>query len=68
MATLGELATGLVHEINQPLSTMRLALVNTIKRLESGEVDAEYVTGKLQRIDAQVERVAHLVEHLRTYG
>ncbi|WP_394207542.1 PAS domain-containing sensor histidine kinase [Pseudomonas putida] len=68
MATLGELATGLVHEINQPLSTMRLALVNTLKRLESGEVDAEYVTGKLQRIDAQVERVAHLVEHLRTYG
>ena len=41
MATLGELATGLVHEINQPLSTMRLALVNTLKRLESGGVDAE---------------------------
>ena len=68
MATLGELATGLVHEINQPLSTMRLALVNTFKRLESGVVDAEYVTGKLQRIDTQVERVARLVEHLRSYG
>lgn len=68
MATLGELATGFVHEINQPLATMRLALVNTLKRLESGVVDAEYVAGKLQRIDAQVERIARLVEHLRTYG
>ncbi|BBH48029.1 ATP-binding protein [Pseudomonas sp. KU43P] len=68
MATLGELATGLVHEINQPLNVMRLAVVNTLKRLESGTVDIDYLNGKLQRIDAQVERVARLVEHLRTYG
>jgi len=68
MATLGELATGLVHEINQPLNVMRLAVVNTLKRLESGVVDIEYLTVKLQRIDAQVERAARLVEHLRTYG
>ncbi|HEK1007608.1 TPA: PAS domain-containing protein [Pseudomonas putida] len=68
MATLGELATGLVHEINQPLNVMRLAVANTLKRLQSGEADIEYLTGKLQRIDAQVERTARLVEHLRTYG
>nr|WP_314615651.1 ATP-binding protein [uncultured Pseudomonas sp.] len=68
MATLGELATGLVHEINQPLNVMRLAVANTLKRLESGAVDVDYLNGKLQRIDAQVERAARLVEHLRTYG
>jgi PAS domain S-box-containing protein len=68
MATLGELATGLVHEINQPLNVMRLAVANTLKRLESGAVDIDYLTGKLQRIDAQVDRAARLVEHLRTYG
>lgn len=68
MATLGELATGLVHEINQPLNVMRLAIANTLKRVESGVVEVEYLTGKLQRIDAQVGRVARLVEHMRTYG
>jgi len=47
---------------------MRLAVANTLKRLQSGEADIEYLTGKLQRIDAQVERTARLVEHLRTYG
>lgn len=68
MATLGELATGLVHEINQPLNMLRLAVINTLKHLGSGRVDVEYLTGKLQRIDAQVERAARLVEHLRSYG
>lgn len=68
MATLGELATGLVHEINQPLNVMRLAIANTLKRVENGVVEVEYLTGKLQRIDAQVGRVARLVEHMRTYG
>ncbi|MBI6942364.1 PAS domain-containing protein [Pseudomonas putida] len=68
MATLGELATGLVHEINQPLNVMRLAVANTLKRLESGMADIEYLTSKLQRIDAQVERAARLVEHMRAYG
>ena len=68
MATLGELATGMVHEINQPLTTMRLVLVNTLKHLESGAADPQYLTGKLQRLDTQLQRAVSLVEHLRTYG
>ncbi|HGA2316191.1 TPA: ATP-binding protein [Pseudomonas putida] len=68
MATLGELTTGLLHEINQPLSVMRLATVNALKRLENGAADAGYLSDKLQRIAAQVERTACLVDHMRTYG
>ncbi|MFJ9992095.1 ATP-binding protein [Pseudomonas putida] len=68
MATLGELATGLVHEINQPLNVMRMAVANTLKRLESGAADADYLNDKLHRIEAQVERAARLVEHMRVYG
>lgn len=30
MATLGEMATGLAHEINQPLNVMRMAIVNVL--------------------------------------
>ncbi|RSC28917.1 PAS domain-containing sensor histidine kinase [Pseudomonas putida] len=68
MATLGELATGLVHEINQPLNVMRMAVANTLKRLENGAADTDYLTDKLHRIEAQVERAARLVEHMRVYG
>ncbi|MEA5672188.1 ATP-binding protein, partial [Pseudomonas sp. MH2] len=68
MATLGELATGLVHEINQPMNVMRMAVANTLKRLENGAADTDYLTDKLHRIEAQVERAARLVEHMRVYG
>ncbi|WP_431196950.1 ATP-binding protein [Pseudomonas entomophila] len=68
MATLGELATGLVHEINQPLNVMRMAVVNALKRLQMGTAEPAYLEDKLRRIEAQVERASRLVEHMRVYG
>jgi C4-dicarboxylate-specific signal transduction histidine kinase len=68
MATLGEMATGLAHEINQPLNVMRMAITNVLKRLGKGEVEADYLTDKLNRIDAQVQRAAKVVDHMRVFG
>lgn len=68
MATLGELATGLLHEINQPLNVIRMATVNTIKRVENGLAEADYLLEKLRRIEAQTDRVARLVDHMRVFG
>lgn len=68
MATLGEMATGLAHEINQPLNVMRMAVVNVLKRLGNGEADIEYLTEKLKRIDTQVQRAARTVDHMRVFG
>ncbi|MFJ3483647.1 ATP-binding protein [Pseudomonas sp. NPDC090202] len=68
MATLGEMATGLAHEINQPLNVMRMAVVNVLKRLSNGDTDIEYLTDKLNRIDTQVQRAARVVNHMRVFG
>jgi len=68
MATLGEMATGLAHEINQPLNVMRMAIVNVLKRLSNGDVQIDYLQDKLNRIDAQVQRAARVVDHMRVFG
>ncbi|CAI8811459.1 Histidine kinase [Pseudomonas sp. IT-P44] len=68
MATLGEMATGLAHEISQPLNVMRLAIVNVLKHLNNGEVQVDYLIDKLNRIDAQVQRAARVVDHMRVFG
>ncbi|MGY2266325.1 ATP-binding protein [Pseudomonas sp. SDO5561_S422] len=68
MATLGEMATGLAHEINQPLNVMRMAIVNVLKRLSNGDAQIDYLTEKLQRIDSQVQRAARVVDHMRVFG
>jgi PAS domain S-box-containing protein len=68
MATLGEMATGLAHEINQPLNVMRMAIANVLKRLGNGDVQIDYLQDKLTRIDAQVQRAARVVDHMRVFG
>ncbi|NBF05541.1 PAS domain-containing protein [Pseudomonas sp. Fl5BN2] len=68
MATLGEMATGLAHEINQPLNVMRMAIVNVLKRLDNGDIQIDYLTDKLKRIDTQVQRAARVVDHMRVFG
>jgi len=68
MATLGEMATGLAHEINQPLNVMRMAIVNLLKRMGHGDLQRDYLQDKLQRIDAQVQRAAQVVDHMRVFG
>ncbi|WP_339515735.1 PAS domain-containing protein [Pseudomonas sp. RL_15y_Pfl2_60] len=68
MATLGEMATGMAHELNQPLNVMRMAVANTLKRISAGEVPAEYLEDKLKRIEAQVLRAARIVDHMRVFG
>ena len=68
MATLGEMATGLAHEINQPLNVMRMAIVNVLKRLSNGDVQIDYLQDKLNRLDTQVQRAARVVEHMRVFG
>ncbi|WP_280375816.1 PAS domain-containing sensor histidine kinase [Pseudomonas sp. BN515] len=68
MATLGEMATGLAHEMNQPLNVMRMAVANVLKRVASDEVQVDYLRDKLLRIEAQVQRAARIVDHMRVFG
>lgn len=68
MATLGEMATGLAHEINQPLNVMRMAVANVMKRLSNGDIQVDYMQEKLARIEAQVQRAAKIVDHMRVFG
>lgn len=69
MATLGEMATGLAHEISQPLTVMHMALTNIVKRFNSSNtIDPKYLLDKLKRLESQVSRVSKVVEHMRIFG
>jgi len=68
LATLGEMATGIAHELNQPLGVIRMASNNCIKRIQKGQVDPEYLTTKLTRMSDQTERAAQIIDHMRIFG
>ena len=68
LATLGEMATGIAHELNQPLGVIRMASNNCIKRIAKGHLDPEYLTGKLERMSDQTERASQIINHMRIFG
>ena len=68
LATLGEMATGIAHEINQPLtyiSTMNQVL---LEDLQLNNLDLERATERLEESHRQVGRITRIVRHLRTFG
>ena len=68
LATLGEMATSVAHELNQPLNVIRLTSQNSQRFLEVKGVDPSYLAKKLGRIEEQTERAAAIIDHMRMFG
>jgi len=68
LVTLGEMATGLAHELNQPLNAMRLTLDNVAARHAAGALDEEYLLRKLDKLERNVTRASRIIDHMRIYG
>jgi PAS domain S-box-containing protein len=68
LATLGEMATSVAHELNQPLNVIRMAAWNSRKMISNGSADPEYLNKKLERIEEQTARAAAIIDHMRMFG
>ena len=69
MATLGEMATGMAHELNQPLSVIKTAASFIRRKIERGEELAKDILATLTlEIDAHVDRASKIINHLREFG
>ena len=68
LATLGELAAGTAHELNQPLNHIKLITANISRRLEKMPDDAEFIKPKIETISSSVDRAAKIINHMRSFG
>jgi PAS domain S-box-containing protein len=68
LATLGEMATSVAHELNQPLSAIRMAAANSRRKISKGTFDFQYLSNKLTRIEDQATRAASIIDHMRMFG
>jgi len=68
LATLGELTTGVAHELNNPLNNTALFLGNAIDHIELGATDNGRVVHDLRRAMQQVCKATEIISHLRTFG
>jgi histidine kinase len=69
MATLGEMATGMAHELNQPLSVIKTASNFFLKKIRNKEKIKEDIIETLaEEMDNHVDRASKIINHMREFG
>lgn len=66
LAAVGEIATMIAHEINQPLSSIANFGKGLLHRIRRGKVDETELRDSLEEIVRQVERAGSVVRNVRT--
>jgi len=69
MATLGEMATGIAHELNQPLNVIRLGCDYLNKKLKvDHRISLDDLSQVTSELSGSVERASKIINHLRQFG
>ncbi|MBW1695861.1 MAG: PAS domain S-box protein [Deltaproteobacteria bacterium] len=66
MATLGEMATGVAHELNQPLSVIKTGSSFCMKKFKQNEeIDIATIYNIMLKIDTNADRATKIIQHMR---
>ncbi len=68
LATLGELTTGVAHELNNPLNNIGLFVGNAVDLIELAVTEKGQIVGELRHAMQQVSKATEIISHLRTFG
>jgi C4-dicarboxylate-specific signal transduction histidine kinase len=68
LATLGELTTGIAHELNNPLNNIGLFIGNVADMIELQQFDNDRILRDLRSAMQQVHKASQIISHLRTFG
>src|SRR5881275_2850412 len=68
LATLGELTTGVAHELNNPLNNIGLFVGNAVDLVELAGTEKGQIVSELRHAMQQVGKATEIISHLRTFG
>ncbi|MCE5270119.1 hypothetical protein LLH00_02425 [bacterium] len=69
LASIGVMAAGITHEINQPLNTMRIISEGALMDYEQDNIvsTSEEYLGMIRKIFTQVLRISKIIEHMKEF-
>ena len=68
LESMGELAAGLAHEINQPLGGISMGLDNILYKLNENELSDDYLVNKISVLFKDIERIRNIINHVRVFS
>lgn len=66
-STMGEMATNLAHELNQPLSAIANYAQGSIRRLSADQTDPEPLLDAMHNVAEQTTRAGEIIHRIRTF-
>ena len=67
LSSMGEMASAIAHEVNQPLTAILTYSQASMRLLRSGAASLEEIIDAMERVAGQAERASDIIRHLRTF-
>lgn len=68
LESIGTLAAGIAHEINQPLGGISMGLDNILLKLSENTISDDYLKEKVSLMFDNVDRIKKIIDHTRTFS
>ena len=67
LVTMGEMASSLAHELNQPLAAISSYNTGCLNKIESGQFTADELKGALTKLGVQAQRAGRIIGHVHDF-
>ena len=67
LITMGEMASSVAHELNQPLTAISNYCTGMISRIKGGNITEEDLLGALEKTARQAQRAGQVIQHIRSF-
>ena len=67
LITMGEMASSVAHELNQPLTAISNYCTGMISRIKGGNLGTEDLLAALEKTARQAQRAGQVVQHIRSF-